>query len=102
MTPSIGRIVHYTLTKDDAERITKRRADFAKHRHTEAYTDTGYVAHFGNDAHEGDTYPAVIVRVFDTSVNLKVMLDGSDELWALSHSEGEGPGFWAWPPRAAQ
>lgn len=99
MTPSIGRIVHYTLTDYDANAINKRRVDFAEHRRTEGYADTGYVAHYGNEARAGDAYPALIVRTWGGSVNLKVQLDGTDEYWATSRSQGEGAGFWNWPPR---
>lgn len=99
MKPSIGRIVHYTLSNQDAQAINKRRADFYHHRGTAGYADTGYIAHYGNEAREGDVYPAVIVRVWDSSQNLKVLLDGSDDYWATSRTEGEGPNHWSWPPR---
>lgn len=100
MTPSIGRIVHYTLTADDAKAINKRRADFTEHRKTEDYRDTGYMAHFGNHAEEGQVFPAVVVRVWRTnSINLQVLLDGTDTYWATSSVEGITPGTWAWPPR---
>jgi hypothetical protein len=85
-TPTIGRIVHYTLTEADASVINKRRADSDDH--------------MGNHASAGDTYPAVVVRTFGgPAANLKVLLDGTDTHWATSRCEGEGAGFWAWPPR---
>lgn len=84
--PSVGRIVHYTLTDADASLIEQRR---------NATTD------IGNRAEEGQVFPAVVVRVFEpaASVNLKVLLDGTDDYWATSRSEGEGAGRWSWPPR---
>ncbi|SFA60744.1 hypothetical protein SAMN05444374_11612 [Rhodococcoides kroppenstedtii] len=101
MTLSIGRTVLYTLSADDAAAITKRRADFAEHRKTDDYRDTGYVAHVGNQVREGDVFPAVVIRVWEAagSANLHVLLDGTDTFWACSVSEGKGPRTWAWPPR---
>ena len=90
MSATIGRIVHYTLTQDDADEIVRRRHE------TPART--------GNFPHAGDVFPAMIVRVWGTAPNqtvqLQVFLDGNDTHWALSIPEGEGPGSWAWPPRA--
>ncbi|MBP2208177.1 hypothetical protein JOJ86_005903 [Rhodococcus percolatus] len=102
MKPSIGRIVHYTLSEQDAEAINKRRSDFQKHLKSEGYGDTGYIAHYGNDARAGDVYPALIVRVWDGDlVNLSVQLDGTDTYWATSRHEGVGlHNHWVWPPRA--
>lgn len=98
--PSVGRIVLYTLTDFDAQTINKRRSDFVEHRKAEAYTDTGYVAHHGNAAREGDAYPAVVIRVWpDDLINAQVLLDGTDAYWITSRSQGEGAGNWNWPPR---
>jgi len=75
-TPAIGRIVHYGRT--------------------------GFVGHVGNRVEPGDTFPAVIVRVWDEStvtVNLQVLMDGADTLWATSRAEGVEAGTWAWPGR---
>ncbi|MFG2780835.1 hypothetical protein ACGFY7_23645 [Streptomyces prunicolor] len=109
MKPSIGRIVHYTLSQQDADAINKRRADFQAFRSNfsgpsdpgHAGAD-GHVAHVGNHAAEGDVCPAMVVRVFHpetTTANLQVFLDGSDTYWATSRTEGEGPSHWAWPER---
>lgn len=102
MKPTIGRIVHFTVTEAQADAINKRRRDFHKHRALDAqYADTGYVAHFGNEVRAGDVFPATIVRVFDVgSVNLQVQLDGTDTFWATSAAEGDQAGNWSWPPRA--
>jgi hypothetical protein len=105
--PSIGRVVHYTLTEQDAASINVRRADFGafeaghKHPHEPGQPNaTGFIAHIGNHAEGGQMYPATVVRVFDPSssaVNLQVALDGNDTYWATSCPEGDGPGYWAWP-----
>lgn len=83
MDPTIGRIVHYTLSQIDANLIHSRR------------TSRG-VAY--NTVNAGDVYPALIVRTFGGhAVNLQVMLDGEDTYWACSRMLGDGPGTWAWP-----
>jgi hypothetical protein len=85
VTPSIGRIVHYQLSQDDAIVVTNRRLQ------------TGVV---GNHVAAGQTYPAMVVRTFGgTTVNLRVVLDGDDLLWATSRVEGTEAGTWCWPPR---
>lgn len=85
--PSPGRIVQYVLTAADAQAI-----DSAPGHH--------------NPAHEGDVYPALIVRVFgstpDSAANLQVFYDGDGSIWATSRIQGDGPedgGCWFWPER---
>lgn len=106
-TPAIGRIVHYTLSQHDANAINKRRKDFrellaALREAGEGYPSDGYQAHVGNEVREGDQFPATFVRIFEAakSANLRVWLDGTDDFWACSVSEGEGGRHWNWPPRA--
>ncbi len=95
MQPSVGRIVHYTLTEADAEAINRRRPNGPM-----GHNGNGSVVHAGNHAAEGQVYAAMVVRTFDGPyANLQVFLDGNDHYWATSRSEGEGPGFWFWPPR---
>ncbi|OKI47317.1 hypothetical protein [Micromonospora sp. CB01531] len=99
MQPTIGRVVHYTLNEFDAESINRRRKDFADQT---TPGNTGFQGHVGNAAEAGHTYPAVVVRTFGGSAaNLKVLLDGNDDYWATSRTEGEPEqqGCWIWPPR---
>lgn len=115
MKPSLGRIVHYRLSKEDAEQIMRRRTtgksiadrlkvvvDFAKEQVLKAWPE-GAQAHIGNDVKEGDTFPMLIVKLWGdmetASVNGQVFLDGNDVLWATSVSVGEGPHTWSWPER---
>jgi hypothetical protein len=117
--PTIGRIVHYRLSADDAAQINRRRttgADIAARMKTSADAipeshnpvvygwPAGAQAHIGNGAKEGDTLPMLIVKCWgDTEiscVNGQVFLDGNDVLWATSVSVGEGPHTWSWPERA--
>ncbi|WP_413600836.1 hypothetical protein [Curtobacterium sp. Curtsp57] len=99
--PSIGRIVHFRISADDAARINKRREDSAIHRHPQPGVHspgTGEQHHIGNAAREGDIYPMIIVRVWnDSLVNGQVLLDGNDVLWVTSVSEGDAPHSYAWP-----
>lgn len=97
--PSIGRIVLYTLSEQDATAIAAKRG-------------TPQIGS-GNAVNAGDVYPAVVVRVWDiegavTSCNLQVLLDGPDSFWALSRfqfgsqKEIQNPtrhGTWDWPIR---
>jgi len=88
--PSIGRIVHYTLSQQDADYINGRR------------TENGQ-PHIGNRCAAGNEYPAVIVAVFGSAPswpsNLQVFLDGEDQFWGTSRHVGEPgkAGTWHWP-----
>lgn len=96
MQPTPGRIVLYTLTDADAAAITARR----QAQSTAALA--GQPVDVGNFVTEGQTLPAMVVRVFDgagSACNIKVQLDGTDTYWATSRCEGTDPGNWAWPPR---
>lgn len=107
MTPTLGRIVHYKLTEQDAVMINRRRDDFDAFRLGDGRgkRGTGHVAHVGNTVRGGDVFPARVVRVFpggteDNGVcNLQVDLDGTDTYWATSRIEGDEAGQWTWPPR---
>ncbi len=93
MQPSVGRIVHYTLTQQDAVEINRRRAGRATRDRVDAQT-------LGNHAAEGEVCAAIIVRTFGgPAANLQVHLDGTDTYWATSRTEGDDAGHWHWPPR---
>ena len=107
MIPTIGRIVHYTLTEDDATRVNKRRNDAAANRAVHPDEDHGYIAHTGNAPSAGDVYPLIITRVWafpdrvteESQVNGQVLLDGNDSLWVTSVGQGDQPRQWFAPPR---
>lgn len=105
MTPSIGRIVHYKLTAQDAEAVNRRRKEADQNRQNHRDAALGYVAHLGNFASEGDVYPMLIVRVWgstpESSVNGQVFLDGNDTLWVASVGQGDQPRQWHEPERVA-
>ncbi|GAA1977318.1 hypothetical protein [Kitasatospora viridis] len=91
--PTIGRVVHYQLTQQDANTINRRRA-------ARATRERITLDELGNRAEAGQTLPAAVVRTSPVGCNLQVLLDGSDTHWATSRREGNTPGTWSWPPRA--
>ncbi len=113
MIPTVGRIVHYRLDANDAAQINRRRTTGAAiaDRIKCQYVDQeggfhpawplGAQAHIGNEAHEGDVVPMLIVKCWgDTesaAVNGQAFLDGNDVLWVTSACVGEGPRSWSWP-----
>ena len=100
MEPTVGRIVHYRLSKRDAEQINRRRTDGASiaKRITAEKWPVGAQAHIGNTVREGDSLPLLIVAINSvTSINGQVFLDGNDTFWAISVSEGPEAGQWSWP-----
>ena len=110
--PTIGRIVHYRLSADDADAINRRRTTGASIAERMKYGDDpqlkawpkGAQAHIGNDAREGDVHPMVITKTWGDSptsaVNGQVLLDGNDVLWATSVCVGDGPRTFSWPTRS--
>lgn len=90
MAPTIGRIVHYTISEDDARQV----------RHQQNLM--GGAMFKCNEARAGSVLPAIVVsgpHGPDNLVNLQVFLDGDCSYWATSRAEGEGQGKWAWPPK---
>lgn len=106
MFPTIGRIVHYRLTANDAETILARRAA------TRGQS-------IGNTPHEGQVVPLIITAVWPEEyagnarlghheegtkydgpegVNGQVLLDGNDSLWVTSIPQHEElTGCWLSP-----
>lgn len=101
MIPSIGRIVHYYITTQQADQINRRRKDAQDKIDWHRAFKTGAMVHIGNVAHAGDCYPMLIVRVWGTdaqaAVNGQAFLDGSDTLWVTSVTVGATPGSYSWP-----
>ena len=98
--PSIGRIVHYRLTKDQAEAINQRYEHAADRRQVMQDLKFGFQAHVGNRPLEGDIVAMVVTAVWGPEmVNGQCLLDGTDSMWVTSAHAGDGPGTWSWPPR---
>ena len=71
MKPTIGRIVIYNVP------------DYVKN---------------GINGNKQTKLPAIIVAVWsETTVNLKVITDGQNDVWVTSSSIGDGLGQWNWP-----
>ena len=96
MQPTVGRIVHYKLSQQDADEVNRRRTGSG---HGENWPE-GAQAHTGNSVKAGDVFPMIITVVHSESmVNGQVFLDGNDTLWVTSRSLGENEFDWNWPPR---
>lgn len=112
--PTVGCIVHYILTEEDATRINRRRTDgnsIATRLARESqnlsppHWPYGAQAHIGLQAHATDTLPAMVVYVDDATywVDLQVFLRGNDVLFVTDVKEGPDRqgnvmGCWQWPP----
>jgi hypothetical protein len=102
---TVGRIVHYVLSDQDAEKINRWRRDYRKTMvDSSDHWVNGTIAHVGNEVSAGEHYPMVVVAVWTDGgcVNGKVFLDGNDDYWALSrsYSEAHEPSTWHWIERA--
>lgn len=79
MTPTLGQVVHYRLSDQDATAIN---ALPAQHNPTTA----------------NQTVAAIVVQVWNASTcNLRLLLDGDSDYWATSRVVGNQPGQWNWP-----
>lgn len=92
---TVGRIVHYVMSQNDANAILQNRS--------------GAGNSFCNLPWVGQHYPAIIVAVFENEygqnipgVNLQVFMDGNDSHWVTSrkYSEDKEHGTWHWIERA--
>ena len=97
---TVGRIVHYVLTKDDVRLINRRR-----HQTEKFDQPKGVQVHVGNDVTENEHVAAIVTRVWGAEgiVNLKCFLDGSDVYWATSigFNDAEKPArSWHWTDAA--
>lgn len=94
--PTVGRIVAYRLSQQDVADVNRRRRRSA----AAPANDWGFVAPRGNPVKTGDVVAAVVTAVFGpATVNLRVLLDGTDDLWVTSRALIDSPGGWSWPER---
>ena len=81
----VGKQVLYTLGTGDIAEINRVFPMLLNHRQVR------------NNVMEGDVFPGLVVRVFDSSAstsNLQVFLDGIGVYWATSRTKGEGESHW--------
>jgi hypothetical protein len=122
--PSVGRIVHFRLTAEQAEQVNRRRVisdhagvlDAAGNR----LWPNGAMRHVGNSVGEGSVVPLIVTAVWPKEfeggwlsehapgtkyqsafgINGQALLDGNDSLWVTSAPQHETlPGCWFWPPK---
>jgi len=90
IVPTLGRIVLYTLPQYQVEQINRRRKHAVEHMDYHRWKKNGTMVHIGNEVRAGQVVPAIVVAVWgdtpDCAVNLKLMLDGSDDFWVTSTS----------------
>ena len=86
--------VRYRLTAEDAQAVNRRRDNSNANREQHVAVANGTTIHVGNRVAEGDEFPMVIVREWETvrKVNGQVFLDGNDTLWVVSVGYGDEPG----------
>jgi hypothetical protein len=82
-TDRTGQHVVYSLAEHDVLKIEASREH-----------NSGVVH---NSIEVGQAFPAFIVRDWGEYTNLRVLLDGPDDLWATSVRAGNGPGTWREP-----
>lgn len=126
MNPTIGRIVHFRLTAEQAEQVNRRRvsgdhAGVLDVNGVRLWPD-GAVRHVGNHVGEGSVVPLIVTAVWPEEfgasarlshhpegtmyeshfgVNGQALLDGNDSLWVCSAPQDETlTGCWFWPPRS--
>jgi hypothetical protein len=124
--PSIGRIVHFRLSVDQAEQINRRRvsgglAGIEVVPGGDIVWPAGAVRHVGNIVGPGSVVPMVVTAVWPEEyasnarlshhpegttydgpggVNGQAILDGNDSLWVCSAPQHASlTGCWFWPQR---
>jgi hypothetical protein len=85
MTPSLGRIVHFTVDTNAAQKLNQLG---------------------GKKYNVGEKVAGIITRPLDNNAcNLSLFADGADEVMHLSsvpYSTSNQPGTWTWPERIAE
>lgn len=106
MKPTIGRIVVYRVSSQDADAINRRRKDAAEKLAWHQALKSGAQIHVGNAVKEGDEFPLVITRVWGdaeySAFNGQLFLDGNDLYWVTSTCIGTKPRECYWPVNKSQ
>ena len=86
--PTIGRIVKYTISEQDAANINAL---------------SGFEHNNANKAYAGQIFPMMIVATWGNYpgalVNGQVFVDGNFTIWVTSINEGVGYRSYSWPER---
>ena len=102
-----GDRVMYVMRQFDADEVNGRRDNFQNHQassshgvhpheHSQIWSGApGYQAHIGLTVTGGEEFAADVVAVLPSgSLELRVLLRGTDVHWLRNVPEGEGPGTW--------
>ena len=81
---TVGRILHYTVTKADAEKVNPLRSSAAH-------------VHAGKKLVAGAVLPLIVTDVDKDGFSGQLFLDGNDTLWIEHTKLGDGEGQCAWP-----
>ena len=95
MTPSIGRIVHYRLSRSDCQEINRRRADYMdswrKTVELGKLPVTPVISRMSAIRYpKGRSILRWSQAFSPATVNLQVHLDGNDTFWATSRQKATG------------
>lgn len=90
MKPTVGGILLYELSEQDASQINRRRNRLSAIQPMSRHIGV---------VESGLIVPMIVTAVDESLVNGQVFLDGGDSLWVERVSEGMGPTCWSWPPR---
>lgn len=127
IAPTIGRVVHYRLTREDVRSINRRYVDASEYYGEHRKNRLGTQLHVGNQHHHDEIVPLIVVRVWldeyspdnrvcrdylvgdedpvfhhplsSYGINGQAVLDGNDSLWITSAPQGDFPGAWDFPVR---
>ena len=109
MEITIGRVVQYKLSAEDAQQIMWRRMnrESIDKRMNGGLWPEGAQARIGNPVEEAQYVPMMVTAVnkvvgfpYSITVNGQCFLDGCDVYWMHLAREGIEEGTWRWPPRA--
>lgn len=95
MIPTVGKVVIYRISAQDATAINQRRADARDKLAWHHALRSGAQVHVGNTAQVGDEYPLMITKTWGDAegscFNGQLFLDGNDLYWVTSTKMGDGP-----------
>ena len=64
IAPTIGRVVHYRLTREDVRSINRRYVDASEYYGEHRKSRLGTQLHVGNQHHHDEIVPLIVVRVW--------------------------------------
>lgn len=77
--PTVGQIVNYRASKEDADTANGRRSTVAQ-------------SHCGGHMKAGDVLPLMVTKINEKTFNGQLFLDGNDSHWVKGTTFGEAEG----------